>query len=364
MPQTNEVIKLTRGVPPAECFPSSQLAVCTCGVLDHHSDIVLQYGTGGGFPPLRSLLAQEANLSENRVVIGQGTLQLQDTIVRLLINPGDTVYVEEPTYDRTLTILRRAGAKVTGIPLEEDGPDMDFLVNKLESGERPVLFYIIPDFQNPSGKVMSFEKRKQMVELAEKFGFWIIEDSPYRILRYKGEDIPSLFDLNPDRVMYMSSFSKLIAPGLRVGYVIAPDQMAEKLFKFCEDTYINPSYFTHAMVYEFIRRGWLKTNIAELKQLYAPRLKATLAALEKEIGDLGTWSKPEGGFFVGLQLKKSVKAPEILSKAKEKNLILTDGRGFFASGAGDNFIRLPFCALTPEEIKVGVHRLAEVVKEL
>ncbi len=362
---SNSLIKLTRGVPPVESFPVEQLAECAAAVLQKHADVVLQYGPAWGFPPLRSLIAaEETSVPIDQVIIGQGSLQLQDFCARLLCGPETLAFVEQPSYDRTVTVLRRAGADVIGIPLEADGLVVDQMEARLEAGERPVLLYLVADFQNPSGTVLSTEKRHRIVELARQYGFWILEDAPYRKLRYRGQELPALFDLAPDRVLYMSSYSKLISPGLRVGYVVTPESLAADLAKMAEDTYINPSYFNQAIVYEFIQRGWLEPHIAKLKALYRPRLEAMLAALDRHLADLATWSKPDGGFFVGVTLDADVQADELLAQAREANLALTDGRGFFADGGGDRFVRLPFCALTQDEIEEGVARLADVVRQV
>jgi DNA-binding transcriptional MocR family regulator len=357
-------IKFTRGVPPPECFPTGQLAECARAVLSDSYDVALQYGSAGGYLPLRQWIAQGEGVAEERVVLAQGSLQLQDTLARILLRPGDMVYVEAPTYDRTLTVMRRAGAQVVGFHLGKDGPDIDELARRLRGGERPVLFYVIPDFQNPSGIVLSLEKRQRLAALAEQYGFWLVEDSPYRRLRYAGEDVPRLFDLAPERVVHMSSFSKLIAPGLRVGYAISPQPLASQLCKFSEDTYINPSYFNQAIIHEFIQRGWLEENLAALKSLYAPRLAAMVEAIQQHMPGIAEWNTPQGGFFVGMTLRREVEAAHLLRLAKEAGLLLSDGRGFFADGNGDRFIRLPFCAVTPEEIREGVGRLAAVTKNL
>ena len=357
-------LKFTRGVPPPESFPTAALSECAQSVLAKDGDLILQYGSAGGYAPLRALIAQQTGVAENQVLLGQGSLQLADFCARLLIEPGTPVYVEEPTYDRALTIYRRARARVVGFPLQADGPDVDVVAARLASGDRPALFYMIPDFQNPSGSVLSLEKRRRLAALAQQHGFWIIEDLPYRRLRYRGAALPSLLELAPDRVLQMSSYSKLISPGLRVGYMILPDALATRLTKMAEDTYINSSYLNQAIVYEFIRRGWLEPNISHLCELYRPRLDAMLAALTAQMDGLATWLRPDGGFFASLSLQASVSADALLSCARQANLELTDGRGFFANGGGDAFIRLPFCALTPPEIADAVARLAEVVRQL
>jgi len=358
------LIKLTRGVPSPSSFPTAQLSECATAVLAKYGDVVLQYGSPRGFPALRALIAQEMGVHDAQVIVGQGSLQLQDLCARVLIEPGDVVYVEEPSYDRTLTLLRRAGGQVVGIPLQGDGLDVEALEARLWRGERPAFFYLIPDFQNPSGIVLSRQKRQFIADLAREYEFWIIEDVPYRRLRYRGEHPPSLFDLAPDRVVQMSSYSKLISPGLRVGYAVVSESLADRLARMAEDTYINSSYLNHGIVAEFIQRGWLEPQIARLKALYGPRLDAMLEALDIHMADLATWCRPEGGFFIGVTLNADICAEDLVKRAQEASLLLTDGRGFFANGGGDAFVRLPFCALTPEEIQAGIACLAEVVRTL
>jgi DNA-binding transcriptional MocR family regulator len=362
---SESLIKLTRGVPPEESFPVDQLQVCAERVLLTHGYEVLQYGKSRGYSVLRELIAEQKGVDPDRIIVGQGSLQLQDLCARLLIEPGDVVYVEEPTYDRTLTILERAGANAVGFSLEDDGVDVDGVASRLEGGDRPILFYLIPDFQNPSGTVLAEAKRRRIVGLARRYDFWIVEDVPYRMLRYRGQDLPSLFDLAPDRVLQMSSYSKLIGPGLRVGYVIAPDPLADQLAKMAEDTYINASYLNQAIVAEFIQQGWLEPQIEQLKGLYEPRLYATLDALDKYVRGAAVWREPDGGFFVGVTVAGTIDMDDLLSGAQKANLALTDGRGFFVNGVnGNGFVRLPFCALTPDEILEGVKRLGTVVRTL
>jgi 2-aminoadipate transaminase len=357
------VIPFTRGVPPAESFPKEKLAECATAALTEYGDEVLQYAPARGFRPLRALIAGETGAHEDQVILGQGSLQLLDLLARMLVRPGDVAYTEEPSYDRAITVLRRAGARVVGIPLHDDGPDVEALEERLRGGERPVLFYLVPDFQNPSGSVMAARKRQRVAELARQYGFWVVEDLPYRRLRYRGTDLPTLRDFAPERVVQMSSYSKLISPGLRVGYAIVPPDLTEPLVKMAEDTYINASYLNQAIVYEFIRRGWLESHLEYLKSLYRPRLEALLDALDRHLSGRGRWHRPDGGFFVGLHLNGPVRAEDLLRRAQEAGLRLTDGRGFFANGGGDGFVRLPFCALTPEEIREGIGRLARVIPD-
>lgn len=357
-------IKFTRGVPPTESFPTEKIAECTCAVLNEYGNVIQQYAPSLGFQPLRQLIASENNTIMEQVLVGQGSLQLLDLASRLLIRPGDLVYVESPTYDRTITTLRRAGANVIGFKLTEDGPDTAEMTRRLKNGERPKFMYMIPDFQNPSGTVMSPEKRQILVNLAEEYDFWIIEDTPYRILRYRGEPIPTLYQRNPNRVLSMSSYSKTICPGLRVGYMIIPQELIKPMAKMAEDTYINASYINQAIVYDFVRRGYFAENLIGLKQLYRERVDAMLASLANHMSDIATWTKPEGGFFIGLYLHKNDSILKLMEKAAQTGLELTDGRGFFADQRGENFVRLPFCGITPQEIEAGVALLSQAARSL
>ncbi len=356
----NKVISFTRGVPPPESLPVSRLAQCADEVLKKEGGLVLQYGHAAGYPPLRETIAAQAGVDSTRVVIGQGSLQLLDHVVRLLVKPADVVLVEQPTYDRTLTLLRRAGAQVIGIDLEEDGISIELLESELKKGLKPVLFYTIPDFQNPTGSVMSDSKRRHLLELAIRYGFLVVEDAPYRALRYSGIALPSLFEFDREHVLQMSSFSKLISPGLRVGYAVLPPALAPRVIKFAEDTYINASFLNQAMVHRFIQKGWMDSQLEALKKLYSQRLDSLLLALEENMKEKGDWNHPQGGFFVSFTVRRELENAELLQNAEKAGLRLSDGRGFFVQG-GQSFIRLPFCALTPAEIQTGIQRLAKIL---
>ncbi len=352
-------IFFTRGVPPRESIPVNALAECAKAVITEEGADILQYAPAAGYPPLREIIAQKKNVSMDQVILGQGSLQILDILLHCLLHSGDAVAVEQPTYDRVLTLMHRADLRIYPMNLEQDELDLDNLENKLENGEQIRLIYTIPDFQNPSGMVMPLEKRKQLIDLASRFNFYIVEDSPYRDLRYEGEAFPSLFDLAPDTTIQLSSFSKLICPGLRVGYAVLPQNLTKTVTHYAEDTYINPSYLNHAIVYRFLQNGLMEDHLVFLKNLYGTRLKGMLSALDKNMPDRCTWTHPQGGFFVGLWLASN-DGPVLLERAETQGLRLSDGRGFFIHG-GENFIRLPFCALTEEEIQQGIWRLAQLI---
>jgi DNA-binding transcriptional MocR family regulator len=360
-----DTIVFTRGVPPPEAFPADQLAQCFDAVLRGDTSVVLQYGQQQGYPPLRRLLSEEYGVSDKQVMVAGGSLQLQDLVSAHLIRPGMTVLTEQPSYDRAITTFRRRGAKVIGIPLEQDGINVERLAAQVAK-QVPAFLYLVPDFQNPAGATMSLEKRRAVVELANHYGFWVIEDVPYRKLRYRGSSVPLLREVDPARVITMSSFSKLLSPGIRVGFMIAPDALIAAVTKLGEDTYLSPVLPTQAAVAEYIQRGWLEPNIARLRELYTPRWAAMQHAVRQYLEGCNGMES-DGGFFVSITLPEDCNAANLVARAKDVGLVLTPGQAFFAdpdegpTPDGERFVRLPFCAVTPAQIEEGVRRLASLI---
>ncbi|MFQ5858442.1 MAG: PLP-dependent aminotransferase family protein [Anaerolineae bacterium] len=352
-------ISFNRGVPCVEAFPVSQIQECAAAILAADGATVLQYGKSTGYLPLREIIAEWYGASPAEVLVSNGSLQIQEFLSTLLLRPGDTIFVEEPTYDRTITTFRRHGANLVGIPLEHDGLDIGSLVAQLRK-VTPKFLYVIPDFQNPTGVTTSLSKREEIVRLAEEYDFWIIEDDPYRALRYQGSDVPLMRTMSPDRVLHLSSFTKILSPGVRVGYLVAPERIVEAVAKIASDTYVTPGHLAQGIAYEFCRRGWLKPNVERLKGIYRPRLEATAAALREYLPG-ADWVEPEGGFFVGITLPPPMKVANLRERAEEVGLSLSDGRGFFPQGGGERFLRLAFPALSEPEIREGVFRLARLV---
>jgi len=353
-------INFTRGVPADESLPVSELVEAARAALDTHAARVLQYGPSTGFAPLREWLAQWLGVEPARVLTANGSLQLIEFVCLGLLAPGDVVFTESPSYDRTLTLLRRHGAKVVGIPLEADGPNLSALEAQLRRSV-PKLFYLIPDFQNPSGATCSGAKRRRIAELAERHGFLLLEDAPYRLLRYRGSQEPTLRELAPDVTLHMSSFTKLIAPGIRTGFLAGPERLVTKLAKIAEDTYISPGYLAQGVAYEWCRQGRLPGQIEKLKALYAPRLDACLSAIDRELAGVAP-TRPDGGFFISITLPERTTTTAVREAAASRQLNLADGLAFFPDGGGERFLRLPFCALAPAEIDEGIRRLAEAIE--
>ena len=356
------MIAFTRGVPAMEAFPVDQIRECAQDAIRKHWNTILQYGQSRGFVLLRERMAAENGVQPGQVLVSQGALQILDFIASAFVGPGGVALVERPSYDRAITVLRRAGAQVPAVPMEEDGLNVAAL-EQLVQVHRPRLAYLIADFQNPTGSSLSAEKRQKVAEIARRYQLLIVEDVPYRKLRYCGKELPTLRSLIPECTLQLTSFSKLLSPGLRVGAVFGPQEFIDPLVKRAEDTYITPALLSQATVFEYLDRDWLPAQIERLHALYRPRMEAMLAALAQKRDGLASWVKPEGGFFVGLTVNKDLQAAEFLRRGKEAGLSLTDGCGFFADGRGDRFIRLPFCALTPEEIQAGIAILSRLITE-
>src|SRR5688572_17536248 len=352
-------INFTRGVPANESFPIADLIDAAATILRANGAAMLQYGPSTAFPPLRDWLAEWQQVWPDQILTGNGSLQLIEFLCLQMLQPRDVVFTESPSYDRTLALLRRHGATIVGIPMEPDGPDIDALERAL-AARVPKFFYVIPDFQNPAGATCSGDKRRRLVELAARHGFLLVEDAPYRLLRYRGTEEPTLHQLAPDRTLHMSSFTKLIAPGVRTGFMIGSAPLIAKLAKVAEDTYISPGYVAQAITYEWCRRGLLPAQLDRLRELYAPRLEACLAALDTHMPDAEP-TRPDGGFFVSLTLPEGVSTTDVRARAAERGLNLADGLAFFPEGGGERFLRLPFCALMPAEIEDGIQRLAASV---
>jgi DNA-binding transcriptional MocR family regulator len=353
-------INFTRGVPANDSFPIRDLIEAAREAFETHGAAMLQYGPALGFQPLRQWLAEWQHVAVEQVLTGNGSLQLIEFLCLHVLTPGDVVFTEAPSYDRTLGLLRRHHATIVGIPLEADGPNIGALERALAK-HVPKFFYVIPDFQNPAGTTCSDAKRRRMAELAVRHDFLLVEDAPYRFLRYRGREETTLFELAPERTLHMSSFTKLIAPGVRTGFMVGPAPLISRLAKVAEDTYISPGYVAQAITYEWCRRGLLPPQIERLKALYAPRLDACLAGLDKYMPEAQP-TRPDGGFFISLTLPEGVVTTAVRTQAAQRGLNLADGLAFFPEGGGERFLRLPFCALTPAEIDEGIQRLSESVR--
>ena len=357
--QPNTPIYFTRGNPATNALPIDDFRACADAIFKEQGHVLFQYGHYSGYAPLRQWIADWFQVTFEQVLLGNGSMEFFTFAAALLVGKGDTVFLENPSYDRAITAMKRVGADVVGIPLEPDGVNLAAFEAALKK-KTPKLFYIVPEFQNPSGITTSVEKRKQIAELAKAHGFFILEDAPYRFLRYRGENLTTFRELAPEHTLHMSSFSKIVSPGIRVGFLIGPREIMPKLHKWSEDTYIHPALVTEGIVYEYCRRGLLAPNIEKLKALYHPRMDCMLRMLEKHMTDT-QYIKPDGGFFLSITLPETVDGRDMQNNAEQFGIVLSDGSGFFTDGKGDNFVRLPFCGITEAEIEIGIQRLAEAI---
>jgi DNA-binding transcriptional MocR family regulator len=349
-------ISFARGNPAPECLPVAELADCARAVLERDGDTVLSYGAVTGYGPLRSWIAERHGVDPARVLVTNGSLQGMVFLAERF--RGARVLVESPTYDRPLKILAAHGVEVTPIAMDDEGLDPAALEEALAAGEKPAFLYTIPTFQNPSGRTLSVERRRRLVELAREHDLLVLEDDPYGLVRYEGEAPPTLFELEGgELVAYSSSFSKTVAPGLRVGYFVLPPPLQRDLETLAVSTYITPVLLGQATVYEFLRRGNFEPNLERVRRLLGARRDAMLSALKAEL-PAARWSHPEGGYFIWLELPEGSDTGALLAAAGEAGVTYVPGTDF---GGAPNTARLAFSFVSPEEIAEGVRRLAGLV---
>ena len=352
-----DVISFARGVPAPECIPVEELGDCARAIVGRDGAAVLSYGPVGGYQPLREWIADRHGVDASRVLVTNGSLQ---GIVFLAERfAGRRVLVEAPTYDRPLKILRARGIEVTPVAMDDDGLDLDALERALEGGPKPAFLYTIPTFQNPSGRTLATARRHRLVELARAHDLLVLEDDPYGLVRFEGNPPPTLHELEPERVIYSSSFSKTIAPGLRVGYFVLPESLEHELEAIAVSTYITPVLLGQGTVFEFLRRGNLEPNVARVCSLLRERRDAMLEALETELPAARS-SRPEGGYFVWLELPSDVEAGALLERAESTGVTFVPGTDF---GGATNTARLAFSFVSPEQIRTGVQRLAALAAQ-
>lgn len=349
-----ESISFARGVPAPECLPEEELADCARTVLERDGKTILSYGSGAGYLPLRELIADWFKVERGQVVLTNGALQ-GFVLLAQHFGRGQTVFVESPTYDRPLRILLENGMTVTTVGMDDRGLVPQEFEDALRLNPTPAFLYTIPTFQNPSGRTIPEDRRRQIVGIAQSHGVRILEDDPYGLVRFEGEIPLALFDLDRERTIYTSSFSKTVAPGLRVGFYIFPPDLAEAITDRANATYITPVLLGQAIVDEFIRRGSFEPNLRRVNALLKLRRDAMLAALDRHFAG-ATWSHPEGGYFIWLELPTGTSAKQVLERADGVSAVL--GTDF---GGGYNTIRLAYSYVSPEEIEVGIERLAAAV---
>ncbi len=356
-------ISFARGAPAPELIPAAELADCAHAVALREGARIFSYGPGGGYGPLREWLAGRHSVEPGRVVLTVGglhgfVLYLAEALTR---RPG-RVLVEGPTYDRPLKILERESVEVVSLAMDEEGLDPDTLERELRrTKDSPSFLYIIPTFQNPSGRTLSPERRLRIAEIAERHRLPVLEDDPYGLVRYEGEPVTTLHELlQGELVTHTSSFSKTLAPGLRTGYFVLPAAEAAAFEERAVSTYISPPFLTQATIAEFVARGRFEPNLESVRAELRARRDAMIAALERSFHDAASWSRPHGGYFIWLELGQDRDASELAVRGSDSGVGIVRGTDFFPpeSGAGVSSARLAFSYETPERIAEGVERLA------
>ena len=355
-------ISLARGAPSLDIVAVDDLRAAAAAALERDPGGAFAYGTSKGYPPLLDWIADRHEVRPDNVIATNGSMQADAFLFEHVVERGDVVVVEQPSYDRTLLSLRKIGAELLGIPLESDGIDVDALERALEAGARPKLAHVIPNFHNPAGCTLSDEKRRRLVELAERHGFLLFEDDPYVELRFEGEPLPTMLSLDGSgRVVYASSFSKTVCPGIRVGYLVGPEELIGGVRELATGTYISPSMVSQAIVAEFCSSGSIEASIETVKAALRERRDATCAALERELAD-ASFVKPEGGYFLWVTLPEGADTTALEDAAREQGVVFVKGADFLLEG-GETSLRLAYSGVGPAEIEEAVGRLAAAYRE-
>ncbi|MBP1912410.1 2-aminoadipate transaminase [Thermococcus stetteri] len=372
--ETSDVISLAGGLPAPETFPVDIIKEIAQDVLTNHADKALQYGTTKGFTPLRLALARWMEkrygipMSKVEIMIVAGSQQALDLIGRVFINPGDIVVVEGPTYLAALQAFNYYEPEFISIPMDHDGMRVDLLEEKLEElekqGKRIKFVYTVSTFQNPMGVTMSVDRRKKLIELAKEYDFLIVEDNPYSELRYSGEPVPPIKHFDDEgRVIYLGTFSKILAPGFRLGWVAAHPHFIRKMEIAKQSIDLCANTLAQVIAWKYVEDGHLDRHIPEIIEFYKPRRDAMLQALEEYMPEGVEWTRPDGGMFIWVTLPEGIDTKLMMEKAVAKGVAYVPGEAFFAYRDIKNTMRLNFTYVPEDKIREGVRRLAEVIAE-
>lgn len=356
-----QLISFARGAPSLDIVDVEGLKAAAVRAFEADPAGITAYGTSVGYPPLRKWIADKHGVSVNQVLVTNGSLQADAFLFDYLVGPGDAVVVERPTYDRTLLNLRNRGGEIHAVTLQPDGIDTDELRKLLESGVRPKLAHIIPNYQNPAGVTLSMAKREALLALATEYGFTIFEDDPYVDIRFRGEAQPSMLSLDETGVVvHASSFTKTVCPGVRVGYLVGPAPLIGDIAKRATNLYISPGMVAQAIVHQFCVSGDIDRSIETVKAALGERARVLANALREHIPGV-RFTEPDGGYFLWIELPDDVLADDVFTAAAERGVAVVKGSDFLLEG-GEHALRLAYSAVTVEQIEEGVRRLADAVQ--
>jgi 2-aminoadipate transaminase len=363
------VISFARGIPCPDLFPVAELAEASRRAFANHSDTALNYGPPAGFRPLAERLGDRHGVAPGRIVITPGSYILLTLLVRVLAGSGP-VLVETPAYDRANSLLREAGARVVQIPHNGHGAGLDALERYLAAGQEPPAFlYTMPTVHNPTGTTLPPPDREGLADLAVRHGLLLVEDDPYGQLRFGGEPVASLHSLLEARgaghlAVFASSFSKIVAPGLRVGYGVLPGHLAGAVTEAALETYVSPPTWPQAVVHEFLAAGFLPEHLARVRVMLRERYDALAGGLEAGLPGQARWPVPDGGYFLWLELPGGLRSDDLLAECERAGVTFAPGSGFFFGGGGERYARLCFSSPPLADIRAGADRLTAAARRL
>lgn len=364
-----EIISFAGGLPASELFPVKEMVEISKKVLEESGEKALQYGQTEGFLPLREEISKRmaktgAMVSPDELLVTNGSQQGLDFSARLFINPGDTIILEKPSYLGAINAFKAYEPNFVDIELEADGMNMDELEEALKTGENVKFIYVIPDFQNPSGKTWSVEKRKKLIELGNKYDVVIIEDNPYGELRFEGELLPAIKHYDTEgRVVYLGTFSKIMCPGFRLGWVGASPEIVNKYTLIKQGADLQASTISQMEVAMFLKEYNIEEHIEKIKEVYKRRRDLMIKVMKEEFPEEVKYTYPEGGLFTWVTFPDHINTRDLAVKALEKKVAFVPGGSFYANGGHENSMRLNYSAMQDDKIVEGMKRLAEVIKE-
>jgi len=372
-----DMISFGGGLPASDVFPIDEIKKACKRTLEKFGEQALQYGTTEGYLPLREQICRHTErygikITPDNIMITSGSQQALDLLGRIFINPGDRILVESPTYLGALQAWNAYGAEYVTVPFDNEGMKTDCLEEALRYG--PKFIYVLPNFQNPTGVTLALDRRNQLIELADRYGVPIIEDDPYGQLRFEGSHLPSIVVLdgkfrgNNDQcyrgnVIYLSTFSKILSPGIRLAWVVAPPEVIRKLVQAKQGADLHTATFNQVLAHEVSRQGFLDEHIKLIRRVYKERRDVMLAAMDRFFPPEVDWTQPEGGLFLWGTLPEGLDSKDVLESAIEKKVAFVPGESFFPNGGGLNTMRLNFSYSTNERIIEGISRLGEVIHE-
>ncbi len=362
-----DIISFAGGLPAAELFPIREFREACEYVLTTNGGKALQYGATEGYTPLREYLSEKMQkygvpAEVENIIITNGSQQALDLIGRIFLDKGDVVITERPTYLGALQAWRAYEPQFATVPLDDDGMCVDQLEPVLKAHQGKVKFiYVLPNFHNPAGTTLPLERRIELVRLAAKYGVPIIEDDPYGELRFEGEDITPIETLHKENVIYLSTFSKTLAPGIRIGWVTAPSKIISKLVQAKQGADLHTGVFVQMVAHDICSRGLLRSHVKKVREAYYERRNAMLHAMEEHFPSGVTWTRPQGGLFLWVRLPEQINTTEFLKTALEEKVAYVPGAAFYPDEGGHNTMRLNFSYCRPEIIREGIQRLARAI---